>query len=330
MCLFYKGTALGKINPNKEGPKFSHIGISLDADLTKMYTLGTLSGDAEETLSVASIADKTYTAKDMKYALYVSVVTSVQWTIMRDKLDGMIKNNIPVSYDFSSMREKYIGLSDSALNRAFCADIVTGILNSGEPIDVYYSGLSNITPETYMNAIIFRYVSGGSSALFRATETKILSSILVAKETKKRICMFYEAAYIPSLGVHYSYDKKPIVTDELYEGLEYHVENAICCAVSEDDDITVDDRIDCLLKLYFIIEMIDKILMPGLDNSPELYNKFMGLRTKILTELPKLSKVVKAERPDFNLTYEFENSRYNTVSCFTPCAGGYFCASCIN
>lgn len=134
ILLTYTGTFMAKGIRLVTKQPYSHAGISLTSDLTKVYTYGRkeVADNCKFTAENIHSGLMGFFSKDIKYALYVSFFNNEEYKNLCNFIEE-------IKHDVSRHGYSYMGLLNFALGREthdekmFCSQFVSAVIKAGDP-----------------------------------------------------------------------------------------------------------------------------------------------------------------------------------------------------
>ena len=113
---------------------YSHALIGFDSSMSKMYSFATRDGHTMVPLGFSEENISTYAKKNSrsKYALYVKLVDTKDYKLMKSKLASFTSNKTDFRYDVGGAVKAFMGKHNANEKRYFCSGFVAYILNSGQ------------------------------------------------------------------------------------------------------------------------------------------------------------------------------------------------------
>lgn len=113
---------------------YSHALIGFDSSMKKMYSFATRDGHTMVPLGFTEENIETYAKKNSrsKYVLYVKLVDSKDYKLMKQKLHEFTSHKADFNYDIGGAVKAYMGKHNANEKRYFCSGFVAYILNSGQ------------------------------------------------------------------------------------------------------------------------------------------------------------------------------------------------------
>ena len=113
---------------------YSHALIGFDSSMRKMYSFATRDGHTMVPLGFSEEDITTYAKKSSKskYALYVKLVDTKDYKLMKTKLATFMNSKADFRYDIGGAVKAFMGKHNANEKRYFCSGFVAYILNSGK------------------------------------------------------------------------------------------------------------------------------------------------------------------------------------------------------
>lgn len=135
IILTYTGTILSKIIRGYTKAEFSHVSLSLDKRLKKMYSFGRLNaynpfigGFVHEGIDRGTF--KRF--KDTKSEIYSLEVTNEQYNIIKQEIKNMKKNKENYKFNFLGLVLAGINYKYTRANSFYCAEFVKHLVDEAD------------------------------------------------------------------------------------------------------------------------------------------------------------------------------------------------------
>lgn len=241
VVLNYTGTGFGKLINKYTNGIYSHAAISLDADMSRLYSFN-IRGNG---FSLESIKDYLKENKDSTMAIYTLFINKKDLLTVKTKLDYFLLNKKRTRYSILNIIGLLVNKPVELYNDMICSQFVDHILKSID-IDITNKHSGLVTPNDLyisLNPNIYKLYEGKISE-YNYKKVEKLKNVLIKKTktiTESMTQIVNENQYIEHL-----YDNK------------YNLTNII--ALDEKSDILSKDKKDIYnyLKPYINIDYINE------------------------------------------------------------------------
>lgn len=181
LFLMHTGTSLSNLIRMYTKTEYTHVTLSFDASMTKLYSFGSKKLDddipiigSENGFSVDDINNGVYVnaKNNVKYGCYVIFVTSKARRKMMKKVQYFVDNQVKFKYDIIGLLAYVMHLPHEKQFAYFCSGFVADILQEGEVLGRKRS-YSTYTPQDIANLpMAYKVDTGENFSQYREGKVK--------------------------------------------------------------------------------------------------------------------------------------------------------------
>lgn len=141
ITLMHSGTSLANAIKKFTKDEFSHACISLNSDLSPLYSFGRKKVDLLSGTGFCTVSPDHPFFKKFKsvYSVYVMYMNKDEYDKLKLRLDYFIKNKDNFKYDIFALLLNAMNIPSEFSKKYFCSKFVADIINSGRKLDKYPS-----------------------------------------------------------------------------------------------------------------------------------------------------------------------------------------------
>lgn len=312
--IFVSGNSLlGKTIKKVLSIDYSHAAISLDSDLSRIYSFNNRNGF--DGLAYESLKQYLKDGVD-KIAVYTFFVSKDRYSALEKNLDYYSLFRNKTSYSVENLLSMPLNIPVQFNMKMVCSQFVDRLLKISD-IDITNKKSSLVTPkDMYTSAVnnsnIFEIYTGSVKDMnIRAIERKIKSI-----QNKSTTVIFEDANNAKSIIVEakpfpIQFDKEGNLLIKNIKRIDYDAEyaNSHRLLKKYEQSNSIEGMKYELCKINFLVKLLEKDIYKNKKN--KTVEKKIISRAKLLNDFNKYLAIVCNKDKDFNFTEYFEASPYN-------------------
>lgn len=312
--IFVSGNSLlGKTIKKVLSIDYSHAAISLDSDLSRIYSFNNRNGF--DGLAYESLKQYLKDGVD-KIAVYTFFVSKDRYSALEKNLDYYSLFRNKTSYSVENLLSMPLNIPVQFNMKMVCSQFVDRLLKISD-IDITNKKSSLVTPkDMYTSAVnnsnIFEIYTGSVKDMnIRAIERKIKSiqnksTTVIFEDTNNAKSIIVEAKPFPI-----QFDKEGNLLIKNIKRIDYDAEyaNSHRLLKKYEQSNSIEGMKYELCKINFLVKLLEKDIYKNKKN--KAVEKKIISRAKLLNDFNKYLAIVCNKDKEFNFTEYFEASPYN-------------------
>lgn len=303
--------------------EFSHSGISLTPDLSKIYSFNmrsdtSISGERKGGLSLESI--KGYTKDNPTGRLRVNAVflKTKDFRILKDKLDYMIQHAVDTSYNAIGLFDVIINkVNDTTDNMSMICSQFVDYMFKIIDVDLTDKASNLVTPSNIAkidNPKVYKVFDGIINEFKPSIIKNKLKKLYNKAEYIKEACIIFETNYKDTVSAELTSAGDLIISkrDKLNVAEEHALSKRMYPFYKKSNNI--DAMKFEAAKLYYMNSVLT-FKIEGMNGKRMTSQKeeLITLRSKVMNEFALYTRYIQSKEPNFNFATYYRNSPFCTA-----------------